>query len=115
MIGFAWNALREAFFGDESDRLMLLTYETLTTDPGHAIKAVYDFIGEPHFEHDFDDIHFDARAFDERLGTPGLHDVGAAVRSEQRHTILPPDLFARVEGDSFWLDPERNRRGVTIV
>lgn len=27
MVGFAWNALREAFCGEHTDRLLALTYE----------------------------------------------------------------------------------------
>jgi sulfotransferase len=115
MIGFAWNALREAFYGEDADRLMLLTYETLTTDPKRAVDAVYEFIGEPAYAHDFQNIDYDASEFDARLGTPGLHVVGRAVVARERHTILPPDLFRRVEADSFWRDPALNQRGVRIV
>jgi sulfotransferase len=115
MVGFAWNALREAFFGEESDRLMLLTYETLTSNPAGALAAVYDFIGEPAFNHDFMNVEYDAEEFDARLGTPGLHKVGRAVCATERTTILPPDLFRRVEADSFWRDPATNLRDVRIV
>jgi sulfotransferase len=115
MVGFAWNALREAYFGEDADRLMLLTYETLTTNPKRAIEAVYQFVGEPAYAHDFEAIEFDAREFDARLGTPGLHAVGRAVRPRERKTILPPDLARRVEADSFWRDPSLNIRGVRVV
>ncbi|HUN43173.1 MAG TPA: sulfotransferase [Acetobacteraceae bacterium] len=115
MVGFAWNALREAFFGDEADRIMLLTYETLTSDPQRALSAVYAFIGEVLFAHDFKNVAYDATEFDARLGTPGLHSVGRIVRANERRTILPPDLFRRVEQDSFWRDPAVNVRGVKIV
>lgn len=115
MVGFAWNALREAWFGEQADRMMVVTYETLTTDPKRAIDAVYDFVGEPHFDHDFTNITYDAAEFDARLGTPGLHSVGQQVRAIPRNTILPPDLFHRVEGDSFWRDPVQNPRGVPVV
>ena len=115
MIGYAWNALREAFYGEESGRLMLLTYETLTTDPARALHAVYEFIGEPRFTHDFEDIEFEADEFDRRMGSKGLHTVGRAVRPQERATILPPDLFRRVEADSFWHDPAVNLRNVAIV
>ena len=115
LVGFAWNALREAFYSPESDRLMLLTYETLTTAPARAMAAIYEFIGEPEFSHDFENVQFDATEFDARLGAPGLHDVGKSVRPTERRTILPPDLFRRVERDSFWQDPEQNPYGVRIV
>jgi len=115
MVGFAWNALREGFYGEESDRMLLLTYETLTSEPRRALAAVYDFTGEAPFEHDFENVIFDATEFDARLGTPGLHSVGKVVRASERQTILPPDLFRRMEQDSFWREPALNLRGVKIV
>jgi sulfotransferase len=114
-IGGAFDALRDAFYGEQSGSLMLLTFQTLTTDPARALKAVYDFIGEPAFAHDFANVEYDAEAFDRRLGTPGLHRVGRVVQAMERETILPPDLFARLTADSFWADPDRNPRSVSIV
>jgi sulfotransferase len=74
MAAYAWNALREAYYGEHADRLPLVTYETLTTDPAAAMAAIYDFIGEPRFYHNFGDMAFDdAQEFDARLGTPSLH------------------------------------------
>jgi sulfotransferase len=116
MVGFAWNALREACFGEHADRLLLLTYETLTAAPAQALAAVYDFIGEAPYPHDFAQVSYDeARAFDARLGTPGLHDVAPVVRPQARRTVLPPDLFARFEADTFWRDPARVPAGLRVV
>lgn len=115
MVGFAWNALKEAYYGEETDRLMLLTYETLTREPKEAMAAVYDFIGEAPFAHDFDKVDYAEAEFDVRLGTPGLHSVAAKVRPAERQAILPPDLFRRFENDSFWTDPKLNPRGVRMV
>ncbi len=115
MVGYAWNALREAFCGEQSDRLLVVTYETLTSDPAKAIAAVYDFIGEKPFAHDFENVEFDAVEFDRRLGTPGLHAVGRRVRHEQRRSVLPPDLVRKYESDAFWRDPARNPNNVRVV
>ena len=115
MVGYAWNALREAFCGEQSDRLLALTYETLTSDPAKAIAAVYDFIGEKPFTHDFENVEFDAVEFDRRLGTPGLHAVGRRVRHEERRSVLPPDLVRKYESDAFWRDPARNPNNVRVV
>jgi sulfotransferase len=52
MVGYAYNALKEAYFGDyAAGRLMLLQYETLVKDPQKSIAAVYEFISEQPFEH----------------------------------------------------------------
>ena len=115
MVGYAWNALLEAWCGEHSDRLLLLTYETLTSRPQEAISAVYDFLGENRFAHDFENIEFDAGEFDRRIGTPGLHSVGRRVAREERRTILPPMLVHKYENDTFWRDPSRNPNNVKVV
>ena len=115
MVGFALNALKEAYFGAHTRNLMLLRYETLTQSPAAAIAAVYDFVGEKAFQHDFDNVVFDADEFDARLGTPGLHRVRRQVRYERRETILPPDIFGRYEADNFWNNPALNKRRVRVV
>jgi sulfotransferase len=115
MIGYAYNALKEAYFGEDSGNLMLLQYDTLVNEPARALAAVYDFIGEPRYAHDFKRVSFDDKGFDQRAGTPGLHHVRAHVAATARQTILPPDLFHRFESDPFWRDPQLNPRGVRIV
>ena len=115
MVGFAWNALREAFCGEQTSCLLALTYETLTSRPQQAIAAVYDIIGEKPFAHDFENIEFDAEEFDRRLGTPGLHKVGRRVESSGRKTVLPGDLWRKYENDAFWRDPARNPNQVRVI
>jgi sulfotransferase len=98
MVGYAWNALREAWCGEQSSRLLLVTYETLTTQPQRALEAVYD-----------------VAEFDRRLGTPGLHKVGRRVEAKQRRSVLPADLVRKYENDSFWRDAARNPNNVAVV
>ena len=110
MVGFAWNALREAFYGEEADRMLLLTYETLTSDPSRALMAIYDFIGEPPFAHDFENVEFDAAEFDRRLGTPGLHAVGRRVTaSEPPHLITPRISSTNMSATPFGVIPSATR------
>ncbi|HEX7814925.1 sulfotransferase [Dyella sp.] len=115
MVGYAYDALREAFYGQHARSLMLLRYETLAAEPARALAAVYDFIGEPAFAHDFDNVSFDAEAFDRRSGTPGLHAVRSKVEPQLRQTILPPEVWARFEQDAFWNQSGRNPHHVRVV
>ncbi len=115
MVGFALDALREAFWGGYSDRLILLTYEALTRDPAGAMNLIYDFIGEDRFAHDFDNVEYQAEEFDAGLGSPGLHTVRRKVEFIDRPTVLPPDLFARYENDAFWMNAELNTHDVAII
>ncbi len=116
MVGYAYNALKEAYFGEHAtDRLMLVQYESLVRDPQKTISAVYEFIGEKPFNHDFDRVDFDASEFDKKAGTPGLHKVHSKVAYEARATILPPDIYNRFSRDDFWVDEKRFRKDVKLV
>jgi sulfotransferase len=115
LVGFAWNALHEACCGEHADRLLLLTYETLTSRPRDALAAVYDFLGEDAFQHNFDDIAFDAAEFDRRIGTPGLHSVAPQVARLERVNLLPPSLIRKYQDDMFWRDPDRLPRRIKVV
>jgi sulfotransferase len=90
MVGYALQSLKQAMHSDESDRLLLLPYDLLVSDPERAMRAVYDFTGLPHYQHDFAGVSFDATEFDARLGTPGLHKVLPQVAQTERATLLPP-------------------------
>jgi sulfotransferase len=115
MVGGPYDALKQACYGAQRDRLLLVQYETLTEDPKGTLDAIYAFLGEPSFAHDFDRIEYDVTEFDNRAGTPGLHTVGGTVRAQPRPTLLPPDLFARFVNDAFWRDSERIPEGLRIV
>ena len=73
----------------------VLLHETLTTKPEEALAAVYEFIGEKPFKHDFNNIEFDTEAFDRRICTPGLHQVGRSIHANERRILLPPELVRK--------------------
>jgi sulfotransferase len=103
-VGYAWSALREAFYGEHASSLLLVDYELLTRAPAKVLPLVYDFLGEPHFAHDFDKVEYDAEEFDQQLGAPGLHHVKRQVKFTPRPTVIPPDLFEKFNQMSFWSD-----------
>ncbi|WP_421549365.1 sulfotransferase family protein [Pseudomonas sp. QD4] len=104
LVGFAWAALKEAYYGEHADSLLIVDYDLLSQAPERVMRLVYDFIGEPWFEHNFDNLAYDAPEFDQALGVAGLHKVKPRVALQSRRTILPPDLFEQYSKLSFWLD-----------
>lgn len=112
MVGSAWAALREAYYGEQADSLLVVDYDLLSRAPQQVIPLIYDFLGEPGFEHDFEHIDYDAVDFDLQLGVPGLHRVRAKVEFQARRTILPPDLFDKYSKLSFWGDRNGSRANV---
>lgn len=105
VVGFAYSALKEAYYGEHSDHLLLVDYDILAQRPQACLQLVYRFLGEPPFDHDVGHVDYDAPEFDRQLGAPGLHTVQGPVRYAPRRSILPPDLFQRYDQLTFWNDP----------
>lgn len=103
-VGGAWTALKEAYYGPLSNRLLLVDYDLLTQHPQRALELIYSFLGEPAFAHDFDNVEYSENEFDLNLGVKGLHDVKRKVAFKARRSILPPDLFAKYQEMDFWQD-----------
>lgn len=113
--GGAFNAFKEAFYGNHTDRLLVVRYDTLVEEPQRTIEALYEHLKLRHFEHDFGDVHFDGGEYDRTIGLPGLHDVDGPIVKKEHPPIMPPDLLDRCKDLDFWNKPELNLRGVTIL
>ncbi|MFT6074452.1 MAG: sulfotransferase, partial [Yoonia sp.] len=49
-MGFAYQALREACWGEHADRIMIVDYDILVSRPAEVLGLIYDFVGEPRFK-----------------------------------------------------------------
>ena len=103
-VGSAWTALKEAYYGEFSERLLLIDYDLLTQHPARTLELIYRFIGEPQFDHDFNHVEYAENEFDQNLGVKGLHSVKKKVEFKSRRSILPPDLFMKYQEMDFWQD-----------
>lgn len=112
LVGYAWAALKEAFYGEHADKLLIVDYELLAQAPQKVMPLIYQFIGEAPFAHDFANLSYDAPEFDAALGVQGLHKVRPTVGLEERSSILPPDLFEQYAALSFWKNAHASRASV---
>jgi sulfotransferase len=115
MVGFALDALKEGFYGEQADRLILVDYEALAKAPRDTLRHLYELLSEPPFDHDLDNVDYAADEFDLALGAPGLHTIRRRVEWVERKSVLPPELFRRFENDSFWRRPDETLRRVSII
>ncbi|OUS72651.1 sulfotransferase family protein [Pseudoalteromonas sp. A601] len=104
--GSAWAALKEGFYGEFSEQLLLLDYDLLVTKPENSLALIYQFLGLPGYQHDFENVSYNASEFDKNLGAEGLHAVKQKVEFTGRKTVLPPELFKKYSDMAFWLDPQ---------
>ncbi len=116
LVGFPWTALKEAYYGEQAESLLIVDYELLARVPEKVLRLIYDFIEEPWYDgHDFENVEYDAEEFDQALGMKGLHRVRPVVRFEPRKTILPPDLFEKFKNMDFWRDLKASRANVITI
>lgn len=114
LVGLAWAALREAWFSEYANRLIVVGYETLVRQPHETLKRLYRELGEAPFEHDCDHVSYDEPDYDAHLGMPGMHKVREKVEYVERESCIPPDVFARYADANFW-KMKTNHRAVTIL
>jgi sulfotransferase len=115
MVGYALDALKDGFFGEQASKMILVEYEALARAPKATLEHLYALLGEPLFEHDLENLDYKADEFDYALGTPGLHTIRPKVEWVARQSVLPPELFQRFANDMFWRVPSANLRGVPII
>ncbi len=112
LVGFAWAGLKEAFYGEHAASMLVIDYDLLVQAPKKVLSLIYQFLQQPEFAHDFDNIQYDTPEFDVPLGVHGMHKVRPKIGVETRHTILPPDLFEQYSQLSFWKDSTGSRANV---
>ncbi|WP_425219322.1 sulfotransferase family protein (plasmid) [Ralstonia solanacearum] len=108
-IGYALASLKEAFYGEHAHSLLVVEYDQLVRFPTQTLQLIYQFLGEPLFEHSLDGLQYDEPGFDNGIATPGLHLVRPSVQTVARRSVLPPDLHERLSQLSFWRQPGQSR------
>jgi sulfotransferase len=115
LIGLPWSTLREAWFGEFADRLIVVPYDNLVKEPRRTLQRLYQHLGEPYFEHDLNNVVYDEPDYDVQIGMPGLHTVKQKVEYRERKPVIPPDIFAKFATSHFWENRAMNPRGAAVI
>lgn len=100
-VGFPYVGVKQAITSAEKHLLMLVEYDQLCSTPEFVMQAIYNFIDEPYYEHDFDNIERDWKKYDKEIGIE-LHNVKSKVKPIERTMILPPDIIQKYNGVEVW-------------
>jgi sulfotransferase len=89
----------------------LMEYDELTRHPEKTMKSIYEFIKEPYFDHDFNNVEYSNESYDTACSMPDLHTVKKRVQYKPRITILPKDVWAKYDNLSFWRNDDDDDDG----
>ena len=78
-VGLAYNRVRDAIQRGYGDRLHFVRFEALTSNPRQTMREIYAFLGEPWYEHDFDNVEQVTVEDDRVHGFDGLHTIRPKV------------------------------------
>lgn len=103
LVGYAFHAFREAFYGPHRDRLIIVDYRDLAQNPKATLRSIHEQLDIGPFEYNFKKIEPIplAAEFDEALGAPGLHALKTEVLYQPQNSILPPDVYQALPA-AFW-------------
>jgi sulfotransferase len=102
LIGQAWYSLREAWFGRNADRLIVIDYKKLASEPQATLSQLYGELGETPYQHNFDEVVYDERDYDLGIGLGQLHTVRRKVEYQPRRPDIDEGVFREYERWSFW-------------
>ena len=102
VVGFPLQGVKQAITSNEKHMIMLIDYDLLCKNPKGMMQAVYKFIGEPSFEHDFDNVQASWDEYDQDIGIRDLHTVKQRVEFRTRNMIIPPDIQHKYSNMEVW-------------
>jgi sulfotransferase len=101
-VGYPIGSVRQSMFCNEVNNICYIEYDTLVNNPELSMRQIYEFIEEPWFDHDFDNVEDSYEEFDELAKIEGLHSVRKKVEYIPRKSILPDDLQRQYLNSTFW-------------
>ena len=102
IVKLPYDSLKSAFTGSHSDMLMLVEYDILTKNPEGTMKAIYNFIGQPYYQHDFNNVESSHDEYDSNIKLKGLHTTQKVVKYTEKSYILPPDILSQYSNLEVW-------------
>jgi sulfotransferase len=98
-------AMQDALQRGYRDRMHFVHFDDLARNPKDTMAAIYRFLGEQPFSHDFEHVEQVTTEDDMAYGVKSLHDIRPAVRPipKRAREVLGP-LADKYRGPYIWDD-----------
>ncbi len=74
-VGLAYNRITDAIKRGYGDRMFLIDFDDMTSNPAATFKKIYEFLGEDYFKHNFDHVEQVTWEDDTVHGFKNLHTI----------------------------------------
>jgi sulfotransferase len=105
ILGQSYNGMKQLVVEGKQRFMHFIEYNDLVNNPKETMKQIYDFLEEPYFEHDFENIENIHRENDApTYGFADMHDVRKKLSSVSTDpsTVLSPGIMQSCENTAFW-------------
>jgi sulfotransferase len=103
-VGMAIERLGEVFRQGISDKMLFVKFEDLCLYPDSQMIRIYEYLGIPHFKHDFDNIEQVTKEDDEVYGAFGDHVIRTKLEPvpSQAKQLLGKDVTDWIFNNYKW-------------
>ncbi len=102
-VGLAINRVKDAMKRGFRDRLHFVPFEKFTTQPEATLRGIYEFLGEPHFRHDFEHVDLVTQEDDAVFGFENLHSIRPKVEPiPPRWPAVLGEAAEKYKNNRFW-------------
>lgn len=82
VVGSTFNTIQDAFLRGHKNKFHFIDYEKLTTTPEVVMKAVYEFLEKPYYEHNFNNVLQYTFEKDIEHGFTDLHTIRPVIKPQ---------------------------------
>jgi sulfotransferase len=109
ILGQSYSGMQQLVIEGKQRFMHFVEYSDLMTRPRETMQAIYDYLEEPYFEHDFDNIQNVYREDDAKIyGLADMHEVRTKLGkiSANPASVLSPAVLQSCENTAFWKNLE---------
>ena len=103
VIAGPWISLQEGF-ALNPEMIYFVEYDNLCKNPENEMKNIYNFLEQPYYSHDFDNVEYSNHNFDMSCNLKDLHTVRKKVEYKEQKKVLPKEVWEKYRSMNmeFW-------------
>lgn len=95
--------IREIVNSRYNENFLFIEYEYLCENPAEVMKNFYNFIEEPQFEHDFNNVGTEHYLMDLYDNAPNFHTTEPALAKRRPKVVTPAEVLSQYNIGKFWI------------